>query len=98
MAETRETRWFPRRTSAPSRARTEDPLIKSRTGSGSNSKQKQQLTSSAAVGCSAGCSDQQNEGGILDADLAALVAAWPTLPDHIRAAIRALVGITAGPS
>jgi hypothetical protein len=31
-------------------------------------------------------------------DLAALVAAWPTLPDHIRAAIRALVGTVTGPS
>ena len=34
----------------------------------------------------------------LDPDLSRVVAAWPTLPDHIRAAIRALVGITAGPS
>jgi len=24
--------------------------------------------------------------------LAALVAAWPTLPDHIKAAVRALLG------
>ncbi len=46
---------------------------------------------------SAGRSDQ-SEGGMLDADLAALVAAWPTLPDHIRAAIRALVGTVVGPS
>src|SRR5262249_28889401 len=35
------------------------------------------------------------EGGILDPDLAALVVAWPTLPDPIRAAIRALVGTVA---
>jgi len=28
----------------------------------------------------------------VDPDLAALVAAWPTLPDHIRAAVRALLG------
>lgn len=28
---------------------------------------------------------------VADADLAALIAAWPTMPDHIRAAIRALV-------
>lgn len=51
-----------------------------------------------AVGCSAGCSDQQSEGGIPDADLATLVAAWPTLPDPIRAAIRALVGTVVGSS
>lgn len=31
------------------------------------------------------------ESGALDAELAALVAAWPTLTDPIRAAIRALV-------
>ena len=37
----------------------------------------------------------KSEGGIPDADLAALVAPWPTLPDHIRAAIRALVGTVA---
>ena len=60
--------------------------------------QHKQITTTSAGGCSAGCSDQQSEGGIPDAELAALVAAWPTLPDHIRAAIRALVGITAGPS
>jgi len=28
--------------------------------------------------------------------LAALVAAWPTLPDHIRAAVRALLGTVTG--
>ena len=44
------------------------------------------------AGCSAGCSDRQAEGGIGDADLAALVAAWPTLPEPLKAAIRALVG------
>ena len=38
---------------------------------------------------------ERSEGGIADADLAALVAAWPTLPDPIRAAIRALVGTVA---
>ena len=27
-----------------------------------------------------------------DPDVARLVAAWPTLPEHIKAAIRALVG------
>jgi hypothetical protein len=35
--------------------------------------------------------ENRSEGGIPDADLAALVAAWPTLPVHIRAAIRALL-------
>jgi len=49
----------------------------------------------AVLGCSIGCSDQKNEGGIADPDLAALIAAWLTLPDLIRVPIRALVA-TAG--
>lgn len=36
------------------------------------------------------------ESGALPPDLAALVAAWSNLPDHIRAAIRALVTTAAG--
>ena len=38
---------------------------------------------------------ERSEGGILDADLAALVAAWPTLPEHVRATIRTLIGTVA---
>jgi len=53
------------------------------------------VTPGAVLGCSAGCSGQRSEGGIPDADLAALVAAWPKLPEPIRAAIRALVGTVA---
>jgi hypothetical protein len=45
---------------------------------------------------SAGRSDQTSEGGISDLELARLVAAWPTLADPIKAAIRALVGSQAG--
>ena len=45
-----------------------------------------------ASGCSAGRSGEQPEGGIPDAELAALVAAWPAFPEPIKAAIRALVG------
>lgn len=64
-------------------------------GTGCNSQTTQQLTPNPAAGRSAGCSDERDEGGIPDAELAALVAAWPALPDHIRAAIRALVGTVA---
>lgn len=64
----------------------------------SNHLENKAISHGRAVGCSAGRSDQQGEGGIADAELAALVASWPTLPDHIRAAIRALVGTVAGPS
>jgi hypothetical protein len=71
----------------PSRARTEDPLSKRAKGSSLKSQETKQITPSDT----AGRSDQQSEGGIPDADLAALVAAWPKLPDSIRAAIRASV-------
>ena len=46
-------------------------------------------------GCSAGRSDKQSEGGVADADLTALVAAWPALSEPIKAAIRALIGSAA---
>ena len=61
------------------------------------SRKNKQIAMSSRAGCSTGCSDQQSEGGVPDADLAALITAWPTLPDHIRAAIRALVGTVAPP-
>ena len=51
-----------------------------------------QLTTIAVGGRSAGRSGEQSEGEIPDAELAALVAAWPALPEPIKAAIRALVG------
>jgi hypothetical protein len=37
------------------------------------------------------CSEE-SDGSIPDADLARLIAAWPTLPEPIKAAIRALLG------
>jgi hypothetical protein len=50
------------------------------------------LRDAPPVGRSAGRSEQQSEGGTADAELAALVAAWPTLPDPIKRAVLALVG------
>ena len=73
--------------------RIDSPLV-----SRSKSQPDKQIAPSGPAGCSAGCSDQTGEGGIPDADLAALVAAWPTMPDHIRAAVRALVGTVTDPS
>jgi len=49
------------------------------------------VTPGAVLGCSAGCSDVRDEGGITDADLAVVIAAWPKLPASIKAAIRAMV-------
>jgi len=54
-----------------------------------------QLTPTVAAGCSAGCSGKRLEGGIGHAELTALVTSWPTLPEHIKAAIAALVGTVA---
>jgi hypothetical protein len=39
----------------------------------------------------AGCSDQPEQP--LDADLQRVLDAWPALPDHIKAAVLALIGI-----
>ena len=57
----------------------------------------EQLASIAPSGCTAGCTGEQSEGGIPDAELAALVAAWPTLPEPIKAAIRAMLGSVKAP-
>jgi hypothetical protein len=54
------------------------------------------VTPGAVLGCSAGCSDQRNEGGIPDPALAALIAAWPALPDPIKAGILAMIRAASG--
>ena len=87
------------RWSAPPRARTEDPLIKSQLLPRRKHNTHKVVTANADSGRTTGRTRPENEGkveaGTPDPDLAALVAAWPTLPDPIRAAIRALVA-TAG--
>ena len=55
------------------------------------------LRPTTPAGCSAGCSDQQGEGGVPDADLARVLDAWPTLPEAIRRAVLALVGAASTP-
>ncbi len=57
-----------------------------------NPRESKHFPSSTPSGCTAGCTKEQSEGGLPDADLAALVAVWPTLPEPIKAAIRALLG------
>ena len=54
---------------------------------------EQCLRQTTDAGRSAGRSDEQGEGGITDADLARLVAAWPTLPEPIRRAMIALIEV-----
>jgi hypothetical protein len=58
----------------------------------SNPQQHKQFAKPVDDGRTAGRTHVPGEGAVADAELAALVTAWPTLPDHIRAAIRALVG------
>ena len=41
---------------------------------------------------------EQCVGEITEADLAALVVSWPTLPEPIKAAIRALIGAVSDPA
>jgi hypothetical protein len=53
-----------------------------------NSNSENILRSIDPVGCSAGCSDEQSEGGI-DPDLARLIDAWPDLPPTVRRMILA---------
>jgi hypothetical protein len=55
-----------------------------------NFKSHQQIVAADAAGRTAGRTEEGEEG-ILDADLAALLAAWPILPEPIKAAIRALI-------
>jgi hypothetical protein len=49
------------------------------------------LGNASPAGRSAGRSDLQTEGEVTDPELAALMVAWPTLSDPIRAAIQALL-------
>ncbi len=81
----------------PGVTRTPDRRFRNLPGDGCNIQCQKQLTASEVDGRSAGRStpeDRTAEGGIGDADLAAIVDAWPTLPEPIRAAIRALVNTT----
>jgi hypothetical protein len=60
-----------------------------------NANSENSLRDVSPVGRSAGRSDYPGEGGTADADLAALVAAWPTLPEPIKRAVLALVNAAA---
>jgi len=71
--------------------RTRDIPSHSRELTGCNSLPDNLLPFHNVAGRSAGRSDARSEGGITDTDLAALVAAWPTLLPSIRAAMMALV-------
>jgi len=39
----------------------------------------------------------ESQGSKLPAELALIVEKWPTLPQHVRSAIRALTGLTGPP-
>ena len=59
---------------------------------GCNHLADKQLTPTIAAGCSAGCSDEQGEGGI-DPDLVRLIDAWPSLPPTVKRMILAALEV-----
>jgi hypothetical protein len=61
-----------------------------------NSKRIKPLAKSNDDGRTAGRTGRTSEGGVLDADIAALVAAWPLLPEPIKAVIRTVIAASAG--
>ena len=69
-------------------------IIDSPKTSHSKPKQGKQFTTPNDLGCTAGCTSERGNVVIVDPQLASLMAAWPTLSVHIKAAIRALVGVT----
>ena len=75
--------------------RTRNHRIDSPPISRSNSKQDKQFAPPLEACCTTGRTRDTSEGGIVDPELAALLSAWPKLPEHIRAAIRALLSTVA---
>ncbi len=76
--------------------RTQDPQIKSLTVPNHNVLQDNTLQQQPTIGRSAGRSDDESEGGNDDPDLSRLVAAWPTLAEPLKAAIRAMIASATG--
>ncbi|HXD86517.1 MAG TPA: hypothetical protein VN641_08490 [Urbifossiella sp.] len=78
--------------------RTRNHRIDSPELSERKSRNDKRVTPTNAAGCSAGCSDLQSKGGIsgpdADPELAAIVVAWPALPEPIRRAMLALIAST----
>ena len=75
--------------------RTRNHWIDSPQIADSKSNSELYFTPTEADGLSAGRGDQAREGGNTDPELAALVAAWPLLPEPIRRAMLALIGVGA---
>ena len=79
----------------PERARTPNlrfrrPMLENAKGSKSKDLQEQQLTT-VALAYKQNPKTGQNETVELPTDLAEIVAVWPELPEHIKAAVKALV-------
>jgi hypothetical protein len=82
--------------SAPRRTRTYNPLIKSRKDAGHKVKQDKtygEEQNRFVRGFAQAEEQQQTDAApaVSDPDLARILAAWPTLPAHIKAAIVALM-------
>ena len=83
-------------TSASERARTFDPLIKSQSVPIRNVLQGNTLQQSAEPVAVPVAVAGESEGGNDDPDLSRLVAAWPTLAEPLKAAIRAMIASATG--
>ena len=75
----------------PGVIRTRDRRIRNHSLPHSNPLNDKELTSIPDSRCSAGRSDERDEGGIADPELARVAAAWPTLPKNLKAAVLALI-------
>ena len=71
--------------------RTQDQQIKSLPVLLRNQLQDNTLQQPMTIGRSAGRSDDESEGGNDEPDLSRLIAAWPTLAEPLKAAIRAMI-------
>lgn len=79
------------------RTRTGDSHIHNLTASDHNTNQYKQVTMETEAKCTIGRTrDEREGGGILDADLAEVMDAWPTLSEPIRAAIPAMMEAAGG--
>ena len=79
----------------PGRGRTYDLRIRNPLLDRRKQQNGHDLEPSEIPGCTPGCTSQ-TETAPIDADLVKVIGTWPTLPEHLKAAVLALVA-TVGP-
>jgi hypothetical protein len=77
--------------STPDRSRTCNLRLRRRKSAHQGVQESQGILSGPPAGSSTGSSNSADPGIQLTTDLARIVENWPTLPDHIKAAVMALV-------